>query len=280
MKVLVISNCQSYGLTNSMLQLAPSVSAAALPGQRLRNNDLPEGIEGQYDVIFGMEEFKENAANSFAADQFIAVPALYFDRFHPDVTGVMAGTTAVLSPTDAYHSLIGFAAYLNGRDAAGAVTAFNADTFEHAGYFAGWEAARNQLFADYEACGLDIRPEYLGWMRRGCFMLSHNHPKIHTLFSTARLILQKAGIPTLPLDECLLPDNLLNASVMPVYPEIAERIGMKGSYIFKRHGVTRAITLETFLQKSFAEYDKHDFSSLRVRQPMVSSLNRMKEYLG
>lgn len=280
MRILITSNCQSYGLANSIMQLVPGAQVKALPGRLIEDGRHKEDLATSFDVVFGLEGYRQSLSDNTSADLFLPLPALYFDRFHPDTTAVVADNNPLLGPTDTYHSLIIFAAYMSGRNTAATSVLFNAKTFETLGYLSGWNSARNQLFADYTACGLDVRAAYMSWISRGSFMMSNNHPRIFTLFSTAKLLLEKAGIPTLDMDECLVPDNLMNASILPVYPEIAEQLGFKGSRIFKLHNVNRTMDLDTYIAKSFALYDQYADKKLEVRMSMQPAFNRMKEILA
>ena len=52
----------------------------------------------------------------------------------------------------------------------------------------------------------------------------------------------------------LPPDNLAQGVCFPVYPEIAERLGVEGGYAFKRQDGYRRFTLEEFVRGSFDLY--------------------------
>ena len=82
-------------------------------------------------------------------------------------------------------------------------------------------------------------------------MHSVNHPSIAVLHDLGRALLAQQGLAA--VESHLLPhDNLLNGPVWPVYGEIAETLGVPGSYQFKLGAQWRCIGLEAFVASGYA----------------------------
>ena len=81
---------------------------------------------------------------------------------------------------------------------------------------------------------IDIAPLFRRWTMKQAFMWSTNHPRIDCLFDVATEVLKKNSIDC--VGTVIRPhDNLLNGPVFPVYTELAEALGVRGSYRSNRY---------------------------------------------
>ena len=88
--------------------------------------------------------------------------------------------------------------------------------------------------------------------------------------STARkALLAKAGMTTASVEFAdFAVDDIVRGVVFPVYPEIAERYGHRGSYLFKRsnyrlaRNVGQFDDLRGYVEGSFAVYAQHERAQL------------------
>ena len=94
-------------------------------------------------------------------------------------------------------------------------------------------------------------------------MYAHNHPRITVVRDIARAVLARAGIEA-EYGDALPADNLANGPVYPVYPEIAERLGVEGSLLFKTGGRYRFLRLPDFIEASFTAYREAGALSIRA----------------
>jgi hypothetical protein len=95
-------------------------------------------------------------------------------------------------------------------------------------------------------------------------MYSSIHPKPYVFFDYARQLMQKAGIPTNPVNfDDYAVDDLARGVVYPVYPEIAEFYGIRGSYVFKgalfsfEQGLGEFWNLRQFVTNCYRDYAKY-----------------------
>ena len=271
----ILSNCQTAGLANAVRSLAPDlrvteihVSQAATTGQRAA---VTRSLR-QADMVWCMplaERYGTLAESKIAKtlDNVLILPVMLFFGFHPDLTYLPEQARAVHSPLDEYHSTIVIASYLSGLDVHETTRMFNSLVYAKLGYTQAYErdlTAVVQTFANYR---LDVGHCISRWRDRGCFMHSPNHPKSYVLDDLARLMLHASGLATAPDGDSDSQDTLECHAQFPVYPELARRVGVPGSLLFKqaaRQGETpQTISLRHFVEGSFAGYARVPTQVLR-----------------
>jgi hypothetical protein len=97
--------------------------------------------------------------------------------------------------------------------------------------------------------------------------------------------MQKAGVPTSPVNfDDYAVDDLVRGVVYPVYPEIAEFYGIRGSYVFKGANFSFELGLGEFWNlrqfvmncyRAYAKYPSNQLANERVQgwldDPEISS---------
>lgn len=263
---LLISNCQTMGLSNCIGMVNPGIEIeyCDFPKFRKAPKDYLRGIESYDRVLTAPQFLSTEAADLSRLKNLVVVPTVYFDAYHPDLCLVFSGNTIVKGPLSDYHSSIAFAAYMQGLDERATKALFNARSYASFGFFGRWQQAKERLLAEFSTYDLGLASAFSGWSRNpSAFMHSVNHPSIRCLYDVARAIVQSQGFEDQSAH--LMPhDNLLNGPGFPVYDEIAEHYSVHGSYRFKLAGQYSHIGLEQFIRGCFDAYDQHDKSSLAV----------------
>ena len=118
-------------------------------------------------------------------------------------------------------------------------------------------------------------------------MHSINHPKLFVLADLARVLLEREGIESLPDVEQYVDDQLAEGPVWPVYPEVGQRLGVAGHYLFKR---ARALCsdaqpvlmlgLKDFVQESFQAFAKYRREDLICERLASSRYQELTRFLG
>lgn len=119
---------------------------------------------------------------------------------------------------------------------------------------------------------LDLEGAFDRWVTHGCFAYTVNHPKLLVLSSIAEAILNKLCLSPssmLRRPEEFLPDQLSKIVVWPVYPEIAEKLGLEGNYIFKIGN--QRLTLREYIEGSFKCYNTYVYDELRCSRILEQS---------
>jgi len=101
-----------------------------------------------------------------------------------------------------------------------------------------------------------------------------NHPVIEVMFDMARALLTHLDQP-IYADVAPPPDNLASV-VWPIYPEIGERLGVAGSYLFKPSEEHKPLELIDFLDRSLGYFSSWHRSQLRVMPRIQPNLQRVR----
>ena len=252
---LLLFNCQAIGLANCLSLLSSEIAVETHDTLTLgdHRDEVLASID-RYDRVLvspGIETLFQLDLGERA--NVWRLPNLHFGAYHPDACVLAQEGELSTGPLGLYHSALAYAAFRCGMDEAQAVGLFNADSYRALGYFDRWAADRDQLIAGFRNRGFAIGPAFVGWSRRGPFMHTPNRPKIECLLDVARMVLTRAGLPV--HDSGHVPiDNLANGPGFPVYPEIAARLGVRGSYLFKEEMRCVQLDLEQFVAECFAQY--------------------------
>lgn len=292
MKIGVLFHCQHQNVANALRCLVPDAEVASFElvtlntpqaheeaAASLRHSDLlVTTLDGPTDGPWVSDALRPSVG------QLISLPLIVFTGFHPDVLYVKLPDGSNLDgPTHAYHSRIVIAAFLGslGRDET--IDLFNRLTYHKLGYFEEYDRAVTYLVTRFGAAGVDVAPYLARWRSRGCFMHNVNHPKPYVTNDLALMVCQLAGIP---LDDDdppnleMVPDSLEYLAQFPVYPEIAERLGLRGHLYFKpTHDRVpsgfRLLNLEDYVAECFSLYQGVPRASLMAADGVGAALRTL-----
>jgi hypothetical protein len=180
-------------------------------------------------------------------------PRMGMAGFHPDIVHGRE-YEGVWSPLRGYSSSIVLKAWCESIPAHGALTLFNANVYERLGLFQYFEAAKAELMEEGRDTGFPMAEFFPRWLERGCFMHTANHPKGFVMVDVAHTLLARAKLDWKPLENEF--DRQDRGCGWPVYPEIAERIGVEGNFAFRTHTLDggRIIDLKEFVAESYEMY--------------------------
>ncbi|MCO6419624.1 hypothetical protein JYK14_26160 [Siccirubricoccus sp. KC 17139] len=271
MRIAVLGGCQAHGVAHGLLALLPEAevdSFEAVAVSRHGKEAEAAAALASYDVLFTQDLDPGfgplgTAALQAAHPRLYRFPLIAFGGYQPDLVYLMADGQAQASPVGAYHSAIIAGAYSLGVPEADVAQLFNRLVYQRLGYFEAFGKARALLLQwAQDAYGMDLAPAFDRWHARGCFMHTINHPKIVALAGMAHLLAVTTGLvpanTPVPVVEF---DHLANDTIWPVYPELAEALGIPGSLLFKRinRGVepgpnSQLIPLPRLIRESYAMY--------------------------
>lgn len=234
MKIGVFGNCQAEGLAVSIRAWAPEAEVVVKSAVGLRLDDeatlstMRRDLLACDHVLMQTLEARRPQFQPFidnllgAADgRALRWPIVIFNGFHPDSVYVTREGALIDGPLDQYHSALAVAAWQEGLGPVRALALFNAYTYACIGYFdayaIGLDYFRSPALVGYDlTCGISpTRP----------FMHTINHPKIEISVEIARQALDRLGLAR--RSEIDTPaDPLASGAVWPLYPEIAERLGI------------------------------------------------------
>lgn len=252
---LLLYNCQVMGLGNSLNLLSDEIDVEYFdPGSfRKQGNSILNRLQGFDRILVAPQLESELGEEWLGNDKIWRVPTISFNAYHPDICYLLDSGSSLKGPLGDYHSLIAYGAFKCGLSEASTRDLYHEAIYERLGYFDRWDHARSTLLQNFASHGFDIAAKFVDWSRGGPFMYSFNHPRVRCVRDVAEAILARAGLE--PAYRDALPhDNLANGPIFPVFPEIAARLGVEGSHLFKLGGKYQFIRLDEFISESFRIY--------------------------
>ena len=277
---LLVYNCVHVGLQNCLGLLHGDLQVDALDFASFEKRfaEFEPRLAG-YERIVTAPHFVANACIDFSrVAPVTALPLTAFEAYQPDLCYLTVDGEVLRGPMFDYHSKLVTAAWRRGLSQEQAKALFHAGWYERAGYFDIWEGCKAHYLGSYLQAGLDLAPRFPGWTREGAFMHSVNHPAIRVVADIARALLAQSGLEARETD--FLPhDNLKNAPVWPVYPEIAEALGVRGSLLFKVHNGYRFLDLDEFVAGSYALLSRYPVDKVKVFPMYEAAMARIESLL-
>ena len=249
-RVCIIGNCQADGLADWIGALAPALTVEAFSVAGVRPDD-PEA-KARWRALLDRSDWvvmqtgpehrarfdlPEPAALETEGRRVTLAPWIIFRGFHPDCTYLFHKGATVPGAAGPLQSALALAARLEGLSRQRAVRLYNAYVYARLGYFDAYAAALDLMAEEWTALGLD--PSLWLVRRPEPFMHTINHPVPAVLEDVARQLLARSGFAaTAPTHAP--PDRLIGGGTWPVYPEIAERLGVEGGTAYRRPGLPDA----------------------------------------
>ncbi|WP_410211798.1 WcbI family polysaccharide biosynthesis putative acetyltransferase [Aquirhabdus sp.] len=281
-KWIVISNCQTVGIANSLSLLCANVTVEPCDiWQLTKNREYWEAKLPEYDQLIILADIRHINVIDLSPYQNITwFPSFLFRAFHPDLCYVTSPDGHIKTPMDEYNSCLAFAAYKSNLTIDQTRNLYNNEVYQAVGFYNFWQAEKEQLFRRFDDFDLDIRNSFVQWARQGSFMYSGNHPKVNAIYDIATLIARK--IRGKHFETTIRPhDNLAVGPIYPIYPEIAENLGLKdGSYLFKPISAYKLFDLDEFLEGSFGAYEKYNADALMIHDQYVHPYENAMKYIA
>lgn len=277
---LLVYNCLHVGLQNCLGLLHDGLQVDALDFAAFEKRfDEFRPRLADYDRIVTAPHFVANASIDFASVAPVSrLPLTAFEAYHPDLCYLTVDGQVLRGPMFDYHSKIVTAAYRRGLPMSAVRGLFSGANYERFGFLGIWDACKSVYLGSYADAGLDLAPRFPGWSREGAFMHSVNHPAIRVVADIARALLAQDGLEARPTD--FLPhDNLKNAPVWPVYDEIAEALGVRGSMLFKVHNAYRFLDLDEFIARSWETLSPYAPERVKVFPMYERAMQRIEDCL-
>jgi hypothetical protein len=244
MRIVVLGNCQAHGVAHGLAYLLPEamveVAQVDTAPRSPRAKAAAALIEGS-DLVFAQVFAPPWGPLSYEAlsagpARLVRLPRIIFSGYQPDAVYLKHAGRPLASPLGEYHSAIIAAAFSLQVEEADVPTLFNRLVYARLGYLDAFGKARTLLQErTLGPFGAPFADAFESWHARGPFMHTANHPRGFVLADIARAAAIGAGL--LPADAPRVTpafDHLASNTVWPVYPGIAEALGVPGSVVFKR----------------------------------------------
>jgi len=272
-KIYVVGPCQTIAIAACLATMNPDVPVVRLPANAEPSAFEPGG------VVLRQHDRAVMAPAPPGCEQ-IVYPGVWFNAFHPDVVFLTGPWGDIVPPLGSDHSSLALYGWHRGMSAAQTAKLFTEPVYEKLRFFDCMAEAKRGLLGATRELGFAFDDALVKFERYGCFMHTPLHPALVVMAEVARGLMQRLGTtPVVAAPELYLDDPLLRGPVWPVYPEIARRLGVPGSYAFKQvHApgtLPSLLDLDEFLARSFEAYAVTPPDALmcrRLRNPAYRDL--------
>ena len=265
LRIAVLGNCQAEALGRCLERFCPQAKVMSVYWAPIASPEQAEAIAAEVvrcDVVF-TQPLDKPAYGPLCSDELIARtagrvqlwPRLYFTGLQPDVVRIGKGKR--LGRTfGVHHSALILAGFALGMSPERTAELFNAYVYGLLGYYDEYAKAEAFLSESGRAAGLDLRPLVERWRGEVGFHVP-NHPRIELLAGLGALLCDAMGLDRLGAIDP--PEDVFeDMTVWPVYPEIARRLGVPGSMVFRRSGEPRELDLGQTIVAYHAVYARAD----------------------
>ncbi len=257
-RIHILGNCQAGVLADCLTALLPDADVTYSPGMALGGlRDIAAAHDWM--LVQRSRPFVERHLDAADHERLISWPRLTFTGYHPDAVVAQSGGGRLNGPLAYCHSALALFGWKEGLPAGKTADLFREETFEALGYFDTWERSRDALLREARSTDIALDDLLDAWARDGCFMHTFNHPRLRVMWDLARHMLARMGEqPRDGAQDHAVPDHLGAALSLPVYPPIAARLGIPGSYRFERRLRNRqeVFDLGEMIDRSYAVYDR------------------------
>lgn len=257
--ILVTHNCQTAGLASALRYRLPNckIIAAALPAE----SDT-EKIQQIKNALPSIDVWITGGLKVLATDTNTSVidfPEVRFSAFFPDLVYAKVSRTGELTPIH-YNSQLLVGAFNSGLTAEQAIALFTSRAYERLGYFDptswtdSWATLNKKLCNQgYSSQAVDSLVRRL--KRHGVFMHSVNHPQAVVFTLLAELVLSRIENRSFKAESEFPTDDTLVGTIWPVYPEVAEHLGLRSDYRW-RFANTDYPNIASYVRFAFAHYQE------------------------
>jgi polysaccharide biosynthesis acetyltransferase WcbI-like protein len=256
-KIVVSSNCQTGGIAAAIAAMLPHDRVVAAPhtGADASRQALRRELDNADVWVTSAERRQiDDLAQHVRDAKVMRVPKIFFRAFHPDTIWVRGPDgTRVPSPAGRMHSAIVVWGWRHALERIEIQRRFTASAFDALGYTSTWNAEVERLRLATDDTVVDFADFFLGLRHGPPFMHTVNHPTLRLLVDLARPVARELGADESDLAipwHNILPDALYESGpVWPIYPAIADALGVAGGLVWRRWfgGILR---LDEFIDES------------------------------
>lgn len=281
MGFIVLGNCQAGGVADSLELLIPgaefkhelvSNDVAMLEIELRRQTKSRKVSVMLHDSVQNIIDFHPHL-QGILPKETIVVPTVTFAAFHPDIQyGFIAGGVVKNGLDSDWNSRILLWAYMNKLKERETRELFREEVYRELGYLDEWASSVALLKLGFEKSGFDFGRWMRSVQRDGVFMYGINHPLPIALSNLAIQIAERefVGKHQHVDDVHKYVTDYLAHIVWPVYPEIANELGVEGTY---RWRVGRKYAqLNEFITLCYESWD-----SIKLRKREINLMPAVSE---
>ena len=269
--IFLLGNCQIRTIADALRMLFPDDLVIDISSWDFEDEENTKGATQylrSFDVQIRMPEshctLKSSQIESMPHQRMIDIPSLVFPAFHPDLVYAQRLDGSNFHGVSDYHSAIGLWAWRAGVDLTGATELFCDEVFAELGYDRYWASSVESLREAFDSSDLGFSRAWARLVRIGPFMHSVNHPRPEALAVLAKSIARELGAPPSVFEEPIerYLHDYCESEVWPIYPFVARRLGLAGSWQWRVHE-KNFLSLKEWLVASYEAYNGTDPEEVR-----------------
>jgi hypothetical protein len=264
----IVGNCQARGMARSLDVLVPGSTTIVFHLAKVLTEPSTARLQvwadalAKCDAVFTLLQEDPSRTRgpleTSVLEAFCGVvvkyPYIASASFHPDCTYIRCAGTEIRGPMGPYHSSLVAACHTLGVPKSRVEKLLNAFYFASSGYLTDANLSLAGFVTANKGFGFDFGP-FIERTAGSPFMHTVNHPTADIIHEMTIQALDKAGI-TIPARSALPPaDELADGVIWPVYPEIARRMNVAGSFTFQAHP-TKRLNLVEYIAHAYQAYDQ------------------------
>ncbi len=259
-KIVISHNCQTPGIAYTLRAIFPDwiIKPSALPhkNDEVKIKQLAEEVaSAQFWITSGHFQLADGKTV-----RLLKTPEINFPAFHPDLRYASINPTGTFTKFH-YNSQIVAWAFNHRLGIEHVRRLFNEKTFAMLGYFDEWERSVEIIrksFAEHEISANDFSRLFDKVKRTGVFMHSVNHPHPIVITELAKIfageICSALGLNYANrIHRSITVPDFLAETIWPVYPEIAEALGIEGDYCWRIER-REIYSLDSYIKYAFGSY--------------------------
>lgn len=191
------------------------------------------------------------------------INAPFFEGLFPDLVFLGGIGRRLVGPMDG-HSKLTLRAYLRGETVETCVRAFDATSFERHGYFAAWQASKQELIRRDGDVDIPLGDMFFDHVRTVPLLLTVNHPTTALYRMICEQICRALGLRYTEVPLASMATAQAYWPVWPIFDWVAahHRLSYRTPQIFLREH--EAWSLPRFIARSFEFYDRLGREPLRA----------------
>jgi hypothetical protein len=275
LKIALLGLCQVVGMGQALQAMLPQAAVHAYHVTE-HNQDVDEFIDNivDFDLVI-TQLLQSHNLPGLTVDELRArgirnlqlIPPIVFGGFHPDAFIIINGTTQLDSPIESFHSRILAGSFILNLSLSRALLLFNKLTYARLGYLNTYGVAREEFMTYMRGYGFGdlVDTAWDSWLAPGPFMYTSLHPAVRVLSAFSAEAAKRAGLVAI---DAAAPEGVDDVLALqhswPVYPGLAEAIGVPGELVFRTYSSAagsdseRNLGLEEFGARSFDIFSQNE----------------------
>lgn len=286
MKIAILGNCQAAPVADAFKASTSGVTIEQFNmDSRLFRREGPSNWAqriAECDLLL-TQPLKSAAVGALRSDllartvpNILYWPRIFFTGFQPDIVVLSSLNRAdAWPPGGVFHSAIILGCFLSGIPEHRVRPLFNAYVYAKLGFFPDWKKTKAEFIESVLPPTPESAAEGERWFNSGCFMYTNNHPNRLITYSVARHLAKSNSLKWTDVPVETLPDPLEVGVIWPIYPEIAERIGLRGGTTIRlaktQTEPDRWVQMEEFIAMAYKFYAGTPKSALEVHPQAVAA---------